>query len=394
VTRALRTALALVFAVPAASASPQAPSPAERVFRPVEKGLLSIEFEIAPPSLARNRLYGNYCVRYAFEAPEKEAISASTEYSDLAPAADSIARNHAWLSLVAGPQWLAAAAAESGAEPAEIGSSFMWKIDAKPDSRVPAGTYTLTFGTSLGNVEPPAPPGLAFRIVPTDEELRAAGVDLEAETKRRVETDGENAEKGRAYDGPWGGAFGWVYAAPPRSDGVYVKRSEAEGVAPARVEKYRRVEDGTGRPALSAVLAREDGERLRELTARNAGKRLAVLSGGFLVAAPAIRDAIGGEIQIVGASNEETKALLARFVGAEKESAEKDPNAPLLLHRAESSKLGVVEIEYDEGPGGLFVVKRLTLHHPGSALGRHTLELLGRKVNQPVDPALFEKKTD
>lgn len=372
---------------------------ASRVHQPTERGLRSIEFSVAPPAIANNRLFRGYRLRYGFssESPggdpagAREAVKAPDTFPDLAPAAASIARNYAWLPLVAGPQWLASAAVKSGAAANEKGGHFEVTLEVKADSpwRVPAGTYTLRFGPGLGSGEAPEPPGLSFRMVPTDDELRAAGVDLDAERKRREELDGARGESGRAYDGPFGGEFGWVYAAAPRSDGVFVKRSEAEGVAPARVVGYEAADGGR---ALRARLAPEDGTRLGEITARAAQgggeRRIAVLSGGALLTTLPISGPLGETVEIADPSPDVMAAMIARFAPTAASTASATGEA-LLLHRVESAKLGTIDIEYAAGADGLFLVKRLAIQAPGNALGRHTLDILDTRVNQPIDPALF-----
>jgi len=394
-----RLAAAVPLVLAALTAAPVAAQTADfasRVHQPVEHGLKSIDFAVAPPALAKSRHFLGYKIRYVFESPDKEAVRASAEFPDLAPAAASIARNYAWLSLVAGPQWLASAAAKSGVAANEKGGVFEVALDVKADSpwrgAVPAGSYALRFGSGLGMADVPEPPGLSLRLVPTDDELRAAGVDLAAEKKRREDTDGPNAEKGRAYDGPFGGEFGWVYAAAPRTDGTYVKRSEAEGVAPARVLGYEKTSDGGGQ-AIRAKLAKEDGERLREITSRSFGKKIAVLSGGALVSTPVIRDAIGDTVEISDPTPGAMAALFARFLPAAAAGGADAAGVgqALLLHRVQSEKLGTVDLEYEPAPGipGLFLVKRITVQHPANGLGRYTLDVLERQVNAPIDPAIF-----
>src|SRR5262249_10517684 len=106
--------------------------------------------------------------------------------------------------------------------------------------------------------------------------------------------DGPKCEKGRAYDGPPGLAFAWVYAKAPRTDGVYVTRSEADALGPWDIDSTKATVGSLGKPAVEVRMTEDGARRLAELSARGAGHKLAVLLDGALLVAPQIQGEIKG----------------------------------------------------------------------------------------------------
>jgi len=144
-----------------------------------------------------------------------------------------------------------------------------------------------------------SPGTLELRIVARDQDLAAAGIDLAAETKRRLEAE-RATRRGEAdaaiYRGPVEKSIGWYYFEDPSRHsgppGLYVLLGPDYGLTGEDIERVGPDLDAQNRLAVRFSVKDAAQDKLGRLTETHIGRELAIILNGKIDSAPTIQDRI------------------------------------------------------------------------------------------------------